>query len=290
MTIHFWGTRGSIPTPGPQTIKYGGNTSCVEVRLRGDSIIILDAGSGIRELGEHLLKNNSCIAGHIFLTHFHWDHIQGLPFFAPAFSAGNRFTIYGYEDKEGKLGKILSDQMESIYFPVPLRKFGASIQFQPLKEGSYVIEDFHLKTVHLNHPGNSIGYLITHRDKTVGYLTDNEFVSNSTEREHDSHHGPLDEFNIKIIDTIRGADLIIIDAQYTKEEYEQKRGWGHSHYENVLDILLAADVKQVALFHHDPSHSDTIVDRMVQNCQRIIEKRGQQLHCLGAQEGLEVHL
>lgn len=290
ITITFWGTRGSIPTPGPHTVKYGGNTSCVEVRLGSDDIIIFDAGSGIRELGDHLVKANKRVKGHIFLTHFHWDHIQGLPFFAPAFSAENQFMIYGYENKEVKIGKLLADQMESIYFPVPLRRFGARIQFHPLDEGMYRFEAFDLRTIYLNHPSNTLGYLVTHRNKTIGYLTDNEFISNITAKPPRGRTSAADEFNLKIIDAVRCADLIIIDAQYTKKEYQQKRGWGHSHYEHVLDVMTASDIKRLALFHHDPSHSDRDIDDIVRHSRQIIKERGRRIECFGAQEGLQVQL
>src|SRR4030042_3438932 len=183
----FWGTRGSIPTPGPRTVKYGGNTPCVSVTFAEDKRIIFDAGSGIRELGNHLIKTQKKIMSHIFLTHFHWDHIQGLPFFAPAFSADNRFSIYGCENQKTKLSKVLSDQMESSYFPVPLKKLGAILTFKPLTEGSYLIEDLAVKALYLTHPGNTLGYLITHRDKTIGYLTDNEFTSGSIKKPKSNH-------------------------------------------------------------------------------------------------------
>jgi phosphoribosyl 1,2-cyclic phosphodiesterase len=288
--VKFWGTRGSIPTPGHKTMKYGGNTSCVEVKLGGDYIIIFDAGTGIRELGDYLLESQKMVKGHIFLTHFHWDHIQGLPFFAPAYLSGNQFTIYGCEDREVKLEGVVSNQMESVYFPVPFRTFGANIQFHPLSEGDYPIESFRLKTLYLNHPSNTLGYFITHRDKTIGYITDNEFITDFSEEPKSGVNSRFDEYNQKIIDFIQGADLVIIDSQYTKEEYQSKKGWGHSHYENVLNIALAAEVKKCVLFHHDPSHTDDDIDRMVRNCQKIIEDREAKIDCLGAQEGLEIIL
>lgn len=288
MKIRFWGTRGSIPTPGHKTLKYGGNTSCVEVDLGGDYIIIFDAGSGIRELGNYLLSTNERIKGHIFLTHFHWDHIQGLPFFAPAYLPENQFTIYGCEQQEAKLGRVLSDQMDSVYFPVPLRRFGAGIQFHPMDEGNYSIESFRLRTLYLNHPSNTLGYLIMHRGRSFGYITDNEFITNVTEKPKEGFDVRFDEFNLKVIEVIKDADVIIIDAQYTKEEYRQKKGWGHSHYENVVDIAMAAKVKKCILFHHDPAHSDDDMDRMVRHCQEIISERGSPMECLGAQEGLDV--
>ncbi len=288
--IKFWGTRGSIPAPGPQTVKYGGNTPCVELNLGGDYVIIFDAGSGIRELGNYLVETKERVKGHIFLTHFHWDHIQGLPFFSPAYIPENQFTIYGCEDQEVKLGKVLSDQMESVFFPVPLRRFGASIQFYPLDEGTYSIESFRLKTFYLNHPSKTLGYLVTHRGKKIGYITDNEFITNYTGKPKPGGRFQVDEYNLKLIDFIRDADIVIIDAQYTKEEYKSKRGWGHSDYETVLDITMAAQIKKCVLFHHDPTHSDDDIDKIVRHCHKIIEQRKVKMDCLGAQEGLEIFL
>jgi phosphoribosyl 1,2-cyclic phosphodiesterase len=323
IAVKFWGTRGSIPTPGPRTVKYGGNTSCVSVTFAEDKRIIFDAGTGIRELGNHLIKTQKKIMSHIFLTHFHWDHIQGLPFFAPAFSADNRFSIYGCENQKTKLSKVLSDQMESSYFPVPLKKLGAILTFKPLTEGSYFIEGLTVKALYLNHPGNTLGYLITHRNKTIGYLTDNEFTplektrlpsliskSNGVKKhgvnapceslltgfasgsikKPKTNHISCDDYNLKIIHAIQGADLVIFDAQYTPEEYQNKKGWGHSHYENVLNVAMAAEIKKCVLFHHDPSHTDADLDKIGIRCLEIIKRQGGSMDCIVAQEGLEIEL
>ena len=226
---------------------------------------------------------------HIFLTHFHWDHIQGLPFFAPAFSADNRFSIYGCETQKTKLSKVLSDQMESSYFPVPLKKLGATLAFKPLTEGNYFIEGLAVKTLYLNHPGNTLGYLITHRNKMIGYLTDNEFTSGSIKKPKSNHTSGVD-YNLKIIHAIHGADLVIFDAQYTPEEYQNKKGWGHSHYKNVLTIALAAEIKKCVLFHHDPSHTDADLDKIGGHCLEIIKRKKKNMDCIVAQEGLEIEL
>ena len=288
--VKFWGTRGSIPTPGPNTVKYGGNTPCVSVDLGGDKFVIFDAGSGIRELGNHLMETQKRVLSHIFLTHFHWDHIQGLPFFAPAHVAKNHFTVYGCETQKIKLSKVLFDQMESAYFPVPLKRLGATFQFTPLDEGDYFIESFKLKTLYLNHPGNTLGYLITHRGRTIGYLTDNEFATGLTKQPKGDVDREFDDYNLKIINAIRGADIIIFDAQYTKEEYQSKKGWGHSHYENVLHIAMAAEIKKCVLFHHDPSHTDADLDKIGIHCLEITKRQGGSMDCIVAQEGLEIEL
>ncbi|MDY6864262.1 MAG: response regulator, partial [Thermodesulfobacteriota bacterium] len=267
VTIKFWGTRGSIPVPGPDTIKYGGNTPCVEVRPGGKSIIIFDAGTGIRALGDDLIKRGETVRAHIFFTHFHWDHIQGFPFFAPANVPENHINFYGYEDRESKLGKVISDQMESVYYPVPITRLGASIQFRPLAaERAYQIENFNIKTIYLNHPGNTMGYLLSHRNKKIAYLTDNELATGKTPGEQKTRKIEDMEYNQKVINFSRGADILIIDAQYTRDEYNEKRGWGHSRYQDTLEVGLAAGVKRLALFHHDPTRSDKKMDRIVSEC------------------------
>ena len=180
--------------------------------------------------------------------------------------------------------------MKSSYFPVPLKKLKAIFEFKPLNEENYLIEGFKVKAFYLNHPGNTLGYLITHRNKTIGYLTDNEFTPSLTKKQKGNINTQFDDYNLKIINTIRTADLVIFDAQYTKEEYQSKKGWGHSHYEDVLDIAMAAQVKTCVLFHHDPSHSDADLDKILNHCRKIIKKKGEPMRCLLAQEGLEIEL
>ena len=180
--------------------------------------------------------------------------------------------------------------MKSSYFPVPLKKLKAIFEFKPLNEENYLIEGFKVKAFYLNHPGNTLGYLITHRNKTIGYLTDNEFTPSLTKKQKGNINTQFDDYNLKIINTIRTADLVIFDAQYTKEEYQSKKGWGHSHYEDVLDIAMAAQVKTCVLFHHDPYHSDAVLDKIVNHCLEIIRHKGGKMNCIGAQEGLEIEL
>lgn len=288
--VKFWGTRGSIPVPGKDTIKYGGNTPCVEVCLGGDSIIIFDAGTGIRVLGDALIQKKTRVRAHIFFTHFHWDHIQGFPFFAPAYQPENHIIFYGYEDKGSKLGKIISDQMESVYYPVPMTRLGANIQFQPLiGNENYQIENFKISTFYLMHPGNTIGYLLSHHDIKIAYLTDNELVSEKyTGKGKKRQNIENSDYNKNIINFSKGVDLLIIDAQYSNEKYQHKQGWGHSRYSDVLEMGMAAGVKKLALFHHDPTHNDDLMDNIVSECQSIIKKRGLKMECFGAQEGMEI--
>lgn len=283
--IRFWGTRGSIPTPGPNTVKYGGNTPCVEVRLSSGTLIIFDAGSGIRELGNHLSRLKKKIKAYIFFTHYHWDHIQGLPFFLPAYKAGNEFILYGCEDVEKSLEKIISDQMESVYFPIPLIAMGSTITFQHVGEGEYDIADFHLKTILVNHPGNTIGYRLTYGEKSIIYISDNEL-----KKEWFKKGITQDGLIKKLIDFCADADLFIHDSNYTHEDYETHRGWGHSSYELVLKLAMLSGVKMYGIYHHDPNRHDKEIDKLVKNCRDFIKKKNIKLKCFASREGLEITL
>jgi len=277
--IRFWGTRGSIPTPGKHTIKYGGNTPCVEVRVAG-YVFIFDAGTGIRELGNYLMSQERPCKAHIFLSHHHWDHIQGLPFFTPAYVAGNEFTILGMNHPSASLEKIISVQMESIYFPVALSHLSAKMKFQQLTEGSFKIASVKIDTITTNHPTPTLSFRLTHGGKRVVYMTDNEIepleISDVIEKRK------------KMVDFISHVDLLIHDAQYSDEEYKNKRGWGHSTWREALRLAIDGNVRTLILFHHDPDHGDGIIDSFVERCKEEIKKQGSNIECLGAMEGMEL--
>lgn len=278
--VKFWGTRGSIPTPGGNTLKYGGNTSCVEVRLPDDQLLIFDAGTGIRSLGNDLLKKGKRVKASIFISHPHWDHIQGLPFFVPAYLPGNEFVIYGAEQPDIHLSEIISAQMESVYFPVALKSMAASITFTRLSEGRYELKEARaiLDTIFCNHPGFTLAYRLTQGQRKLVYMTDNELDSSSASQK------------AKFIDFVNGVDLLIHDAQYTEQEYATKRGWGHTTWPTALEVALAGQVERLALFHHDPDHSDEEIEAIVQQCKSRVNELGSSLEVLAAQEGLEIHL
>lgn len=272
--IKFWGVRGSIPCPGANTVRYGGNTSCIEMKV-GSQRLIFDGGTGIRILGESLLSQLP-VEGHIFFTHSHWDHIQGFPFFVPAFIKGNLFKIYAIPAPNGAtMQQRLHDQMLHPNFPVPLQIMQAQLHFYDLEIGeSLQLGDVTVETARLNHPGEAIGYRINWRGLTAAYITDTEHFPNR-----------LDE---NVLRLSRNADVVIIDATYTDEEYYNKKsskiGWGHSTWQEAVKIAKAANVKQLVLFHHDPSHDDNFLDNIGEKASLAFP------HTILAREGLSLEL
>ncbi|MFQ5816353.1 MAG: response regulator [Terriglobia bacterium] len=279
--LRFWGTRGSIATPGPKTTKYGGNTACTEVRYR-DELIIFDAGTGARELGLALIEEfkGKPIEAHIFIGHSHWDHIQGFPFFSPAYQAGNAFTIYSVRGAQRSLEKVFTGQMDRDYFPVALGEMQAKLRFVELDE-PVVISDATISFTYLNHPGLAIGFRMDAGNKSLVYISDNEPYQRLVAEDN-----LLEKLDQNLVEFSRRADLLICEAQYTDEEYKHKRGWGHSALSDVLELALAAQVKQLALFHHDPMHTDEMIDAMVEQCQEKLRQRQTSLVCFAACEGL----
>lgn len=257
--IRFWGTRGSIAAPGPKTVKYGGNTACVEVRC-GEELIILDAGTGIRDLGTKLLEEMPVKASILF-SHVHWDHIQGMPFFQPIFVPGNEFRLYGNRNWDMKLEYALRYQMQNPNFPVTLEQVnavGARMEYIDIDVGAvFEVGDNNqitIRSVELPHPDGSFGFRIEYKGRSLVYATDTE---------------DLPEPDEKLVELARGTDLLIHDAQYTNEEYyglngDSKESWGHSTPEAAVKVAMAANVKKLVLFHHDPYHDDTKVDQMLQ--------------------------
>lgn len=298
--IKFWGVRGSIPTPGPGTLRYGGNTSCLEINFPGKPRFILDAGSGIRELGKLLLKEKDPVKGYIFLTHFHWDHIQGLPFFKPAFKPGNHFVIFGSDEPRVDLTKIISSQMNPIYFPVAIQDMGAKVEFNSISEGTFDVDGVTVQTRLMNHPGYTFGYRFTWRNKSVIYISDNEPFAqelNAADNASDTKQSLEARFE-KFVDNkedglvkfLEGADLLIHDCQYLPEEYQQRITWGHSPYTYTVDLAIKAKVKQLILFHHDPDHDDEMVDHILALSQERLREKSYAIPCSAAQEGLIVEV
>lgn len=283
--VKFWGTRGSIPTPGPSTQRYGGNTSCVEVRC-GDSILMLDCGTGARELGLLLSREfqGRALDLHLFVSHTHWDHIQGFPFFAPAYVPGNRLNIYSLRGSDKSLEKVFTGQMDASYFPVSLADLQAQVGFVEL-EGVVKVGALEVSHMYLNHPGLAIGFRLKAGKKTLVYVTDHESYCRMLG--DNEHNRKKDQ---EVAEFARSADLYIRDAQYSDEEYDSKRGWGHSTRSDALESAHQANVRQLALFHHDPSHDDDSIDRSLAECHQYMKQRGMEFSCFAAADYLQVTL
>ena len=273
--VTFWGVRGSIASPGLHTVVFGGNTSCVSIETQGH-IIILDAGSGLRELGQHLLKRTDLkhIDGSIFLSHMHWDHIQGLPFFVPVRAPENQFTIYGERKYQHSLSQILAGQMQAPYFPVDMDTiFRAQVKFHEVeaKQRVEVYPDIFVTPFRLTHPNGALGYLLQIAGRRIAYVTD--------------HEHSIGQLSPKVLEMVLGVDLLIHDAQYSHEELANgKRGWGHSAWEDVVELAIAARVEQLLLFHHDPEATDELLN------ERQFLAQEKFPHTIVAREGLKIPL
>jgi phosphoribosyl 1,2-cyclic phosphodiesterase len=274
LKVAFYGTRGSIPVAEPDYVQFGGNTSCILITFTNGRIGILDAGTGMRKLGHDFAVRSIEQYDNVFigLSHTHWDHIQGFPFFIPAYDRRRHFTISICEEgrNTNDLESIFATQMQHDYFPVSLDKMGATLIFWQADvtdfttpSGVNIIASKH------NHPGNAYGYRITEGKTTLVYCTDVE------------HVGGIDP---NVVALARNADLLIHDAQYTPEELKDKKGWGHSSWEQAVEVALHAGVKKLALFHHDPEHNDAFLLNIEKECQRQFSE------AFLAREGLEIEM
>lgn len=275
IALRCWGTRGSIPTPGPHTVRYGGNTTCFELKV-GDSRLIFDAGSGIRPLGEDIVEKGPN-AVHIFLTHFHWDHIQGFPFFAPLYDPEDSIKVVGPRQREIDVQNLFAGQMGPIYFPVPYSVVAATMAFEHLNQGEYEVEGVHIEVMRVKHPSYVVGYRITAGGRVICLIPDNELDSDLYEVEPD--------FDRKIVDFCGDADLLVHDSMYTEEEYARRLGWGHSTYAQSVRLAEAAGAKRLLFFHHDPLRSDDALDEIVARLRDDAAGRGLEVEMEAATEG-----
>jgi phosphoribosyl 1,2-cyclic phosphodiesterase len=285
-TLRFWGTRGSIPTPGPKTARYGGNTACVSVTGPDGRLVILDAGSGLRPLGHELMATpNRAISADILLSHTHWDHIQGLPFFKPLSASGNSFCIYGADQQGVALEEILRRQMDPMVFPVPLRALAAAIKVYEIAEGEVSLADFTVSAFRLRHPGTTLGYRLAPAagGREIAYLTDNELGDGAT-------YPVRSDWRARLVEFLGGTDTLIHDAMYPEQIIKARCGWGHSTPREAVALAAEAGCRRLILFHHEPEHDDDAIDRLLEDTRMHAARTAPGLEVEAAAEGMELSL
>ena len=281
MKVTVWGCRGSLPTPGRESVRYGGNTTCVEVRLQDGTLIVIDAGSGIRLLGDRVLKEKGPKELYLLLTHSHWDHLLGFPFFKPAYIPDFKIKVRGGHNATKCLREYLAHQMEPPYFPVDFDLLNAQFDFSNGSPDKKKIGSAEVFPIPLNHPNGGFGYKIVEEGRSFVFLTDNELFF--------EHKGGLKRS--QYVEWSAGAQLLFHDAQYTKKEYESlTTGWGHTTFIQAAQLAIDAGVERFGLFHHDPSHDDDTLDGFVEACRQHISKNGSEVKCFGVQEGMEIEI
>ncbi|MGH8095131.1 MAG: MBL fold metallo-hydrolase [Chthoniobacterales bacterium] len=289
LLVRFWGVRGSIPSPGPETVRYGGNTPCVELRI-GDELVILDAGSGIRRLGLALIREleEKTLSTTLLISHTHWDHIQGLPFFRPAYLPASRLRIFGAPGTRSRLRSALGSQMDPNQFPVSLQCLSGICAIDEFAAKATTIGSFSVGTMGLNHPGGCTGFRISAAGTSIAYLPD-----------HESYRGAINSSDPAVATTARraeadlvrfleGCDLLILDSQYDRTEYPAHIGWGHGCLDDSVALALRAGVASLALFHHDPNHDDAQIDAMLEQARRQVVEVGSSLRVWAACERAKI--
>jgi phosphoribosyl 1,2-cyclic phosphodiesterase len=285
-TATFWGTRGSIPTPGAHTARYGGNTSCVAISGTGNQLVILDAGSGIRLLGRELMRApNGPMSLDILLSHTHWDHIQGLPFFQPLNTRGHSVRIYGAAQAGVPLEEILDRQMDPVVFPVPLKALAAELKVTEVAGGQFEIDGFLVDAFRLRHPGTTLGYKLVpvNGGRTIVYMTDNELGPGGS-------YDVADDWRAQLVRFLEGVHTLIHDGMYSEAMIESRAGWGHSTPRQATDLAREAGVEQLVLFHHEPEHDDPAIDRLLADARAYAAKTAPRLRLDAAREGMSITL
>lgn len=284
MTLTYWGVRGTLPVPGEGTLRYGGNTSCVTIEIPNKPLLVFDAGSGIKNLSDHIFASGvGRVTAKVFISHPHWDHINALPFFGPMYIPGNEFEVLGARHGDTTMRELISSQMDGVFFPITIREFGSRVYFRDLGEETIDVDGIKVRTMLLNHPGNCLGYRVEHGGKSVCYITDNELFLPDN---------PL--YNLHYVEQLanfcRGADLLITDSTYTDEEYASKVTWGHSCVGQVANLAHRAEVKTLHLFHHDPSQNDDAIDAKLDQARAVLNQLGSDTVCEAPAEGSQVKL
>lgn len=279
MKVRFWGTRGSIAVPGKDTIRYGGNTTCLEVILESDTRVIIDAGTGIRALGDHLVEQGKAVDLYLLITHIHWDHVSGFPFFAPIHNASTRISVDGFPTCMKGLRLPFDNKMSDGFFPVKFEDLKAKICYRnELNRGPIEVDGAVIDTIPLHHPQGGFGFRFCEKGKTFVFLTDNEL------RRETSDGRAFERY----VSFCKDADMVVLDAQYTPEEIQERRGWGHSDYISALDLAIMSNAKRFVLFHHDPSRKDAEIDSIVSHCREIAAGKPSEIVIDAAEEDSEL--
>ncbi|MBF0516666.1 MAG: MBL fold metallo-hydrolase [Nitrospirae bacterium] len=279
MNIKCWGARGSIPVSGRDYLKYGGDTTCIEIRTKDDEIIIIDTGSGIRELGKKLIMEKRDKFSILF-THFHWDHIMGFPFFRPIYKEGTKIDFYGCAFEQGSIEEMISKTMVSPHFPVNFNEVKATFSYATVCSMSFKVNSVMVTPIMLSHPNRGLGYKFVEDGKTFIFITDNELTY--------KHPGGLNFEDYR--EFCADADLLLHDSEYIGEEYDEKRTWGHTIYNDALRLAIESGVKSFGLFHHNQNRTDDAQDAILEDCQRIIAEKRSTLNCFAVYQGMEIAL
>jgi CheY-like chemotaxis protein/L-ascorbate metabolism protein UlaG (beta-lactamase superfamily) len=274
VVIAYWGVHGTLPTPGAAFTRYGGNTPCVSVEIGGEPLYVFDCGSGIKRLSDHVstTMGTQRFSARIFISHTHWDHINTVPFFAPLYARGNQIEIFGPYQGDLTIERAIGAQMESVYFPVTMREFGARLVFRDLREETLDFGPVRVETMLLSHPGYCLGYRLSARGRRVCYITDNELYLPSDKRYNSRYVEQLADF-------VRGADVLITDTTYRDSEYLSKVDWGHSCVSQVASLAARAEVKRLHLFHHDIDQTDDVIDLKLKEMREALARLGSKVQC-----------
>lgn len=284
LAVHYWGVHGTLPVPGDAYTRYGGNTPCVSVEVSGEPLYVFDCGSGIKKLSDRVMAGSGeRMSARVFISHTHWDHINTVPFFAPLYARGNQIEIFGPYQGNLTIERAISAQMESVYFPVTVREFGARLMFRDLREETLEFGPVRIETMLLRHPGYCLGYKLTCRDRSICYITDNELYL-PTDPRHDARYVE------QLADFVRRTDVLITDTTYRDHEYPSKVDWGHSCVSQVADLAARAEVKRLHLFHHDPDQTDADIDLKLDETRKELARLGSSVICEAPAEGSELVL
>ncbi len=276
--LTYWGVRGTLPVPGPDSLKYGGNTMCLSVKFPKDNMVIFDAGTGIKRLSDELMsQQRSSLHASVMISHPHWDHINALPFFVPLYVPGNEFEIFGASHGDITMRELISAQMDGVYFPIRIKEFAARTYFRDLKEEQFELGNIKVKTMLLSHPGTCLGYRLSYKKRSLCYITDNELFPEGAA-------GHSANYWKKLTDFVRHTNILISDATYTDEEYEKKIHWGHSAISQVVKLAHEGEGKELHLIHHDPDQTDADIDAKLETAQKLLAELGSKTRCIAPQE------